>query len=165
MHQIPTLTSTSQATGPRDAIIEEATLFLCSGDAVTLVERGDAVLGSVGDQLQRPALDMGAQQRLGAGGLAGQGQFLEQTVLTCNVAIVVVGQRPIPASIELGTVAQLRSDRFEVRVGAAGQECSLNRPSSNTNGVFSRRWWPATTLVSQWMSPRSIASCKATNSI
>ena len=92
-----------------------------------------AVFSGVRNQLQRCTLDMSAQQGLSGVGFAGQCEFLQQTVLSRKIAIAVISQRPIPAPIQFGAVAQLGRHRAEVRVGGTGIWRSTNGGASWTS--------------------------------
>src|SRR5207249_4993065 len=78
-----------------------------------------AVLLGVGDQLSGGALDVFGQRRNGGFGLPGDRGVTQLTVFAGDVPGVVVGERPVPPSVELGAVPQGGDDALEARTGAA----------------------------------------------
>ena len=67
-------------------------------------------------------------------GVAGEGELLELPVFPGQVALVIVGEHPVPPAVELGAVPERVGDRLEPAVAAAGQQglmevAVLMRPS------------------------------------
>src|SRR5258708_11809070 len=81
-----------------------------------------AVLTSVGDQQGRSTVDVVGQQLHGSMRVAGEGEFLELPVFPGQVALVIVGEHPVPPAVELGAVPERGGDRLESAVAAAGQQ-------------------------------------------
>jgi hypothetical protein len=54
--------------------------------------------------------------------VASEREFLELPVLAGQVALVIVGEDPVPPAVELGAVAQRVGDRLQPAVAAAGQQ-------------------------------------------
>jgi hypothetical protein len=80
------------------------------------------VLAGVRDQQGRGALDVLAQHGDGTVRVPGQGEVLELAVFGGQVAVVIVGEHPVPPAVGLGAVPQRPGDRLEPAVAAAGQQ-------------------------------------------
>ncbi len=81
-----------------------------------------AVLTGVCDQQGRGAVDVFGQHRDGPVRVAGEGEFLKLPVFGGQVALVIVGEDPVPPAVELGAVPERGGDRLEPPVAAAGQQ-------------------------------------------
>jgi hypothetical protein len=80
------------------------------------------VLKGVRNQQRGGAVDMFGQHLDGPIGVAGEGEFLELPVLPGQVALVIVGEYPVPPAVELGAVSERVGHRLEPAVAAPGQQ-------------------------------------------
>ena len=80
------------------------------------------MLTSVGDQSFRGSCDVVRQSLDGAVGVAGQDQIHQLAMFGGQVALTIVGQRPPPPPVQLGTVTQSQDNAVQASVVAAHGE-------------------------------------------
>src|ERR1700692_4500902 len=81
-----------------------------------------AVLTRVGDQMIRCLPDVVRQSLDGGVGLTGQDQILQLAMFSGQVALTIVGQRPPPPPLQLGTVTQALDNSLQAGIVAALSE-------------------------------------------
>jgi len=77
---------------------------------------------SVGEQSFRGSFDVVCQGLDRAVGVAGQGQIHQLAMFSAQVALTIVGQRPPPPPVQLGTVTQSQDNAVQASVVAARSE-------------------------------------------
>jgi len=77
------------------------------------------VFTSVGNESFRGPFDVIGQSLDGAVGVASQGQILQLAMFGGQVALMIVGQRPPPPPVQLGTVTQSQDNPVQAGIVAA----------------------------------------------
>jgi len=81
-----------------------------------------AVLTGVSDQQRRGTVDVLGQHLDGPIRVAGESEILQLPVFPGQVALVIVGEHPVPPAVKLGAVPKRVGDRLEPAVATAGQQ-------------------------------------------